>query len=189
MFPVLPLADPAAGDPSGKDVLLPPAYEIFWSAVVLLLLWFVLGWAVPKIYAVLDERQQKIEEGLSAADDAKEKAALAERERKEMMQRAAEEAKSLRDEATSDARRIVADANQEANEEAARITANAKKQITAERQAAQVSLRQDVGGLATDLAERILGEQLKDKALSERVIDRFMDELEADLENTSKVDA
>ena len=33
--------------------------------------------------------------------------------------------------------------------------------------------------LASTLAERIVGEQLKDTALSERVIDRFLDELEA----------
>ena len=32
--------------------------------------------------------------------------------------------------------------------------------------------------LASTLAERIVGEQLSDTALSERVIDRFLDELE-----------
>ena len=45
-------------------------------------------------------------------------------------------------------------------------------------QAAQISLRTDVGMLASTLAERIVGEQLSDTALSERVIDRFLDELE-----------
>ena len=38
-------------------------------------------------------------------------------------------------------------------------------------QAAQISLRTDVGMLASTLAERIVGEQLSDTALSERVID------------------
>ena len=52
------------------------------------------------------------------------------------------------------------------------------RQILAEKQAAQISLRTDVGMLASTLAERIVGEQLSDTALSERVIDRFLDELE-----------
>ena len=52
------------------------------------------------------------------------------------------------------------------------------RQILAEKQAAQISLRTDVGMLASTLAERIVGEHLSDTALSERVIDRFLDELE-----------
>ena len=45
-------------------------------------------------------------------------------------------------------------------------------------QAAQISLRSDVGMLATELAEKIVGEQLKDTALTARVVDRFLDDLE-----------
>ena len=59
------------------------------------------------------------------------------------------------------------------------IIEGAQRQILADKQAAQISLRTDVGMLASTLAERIVGEQLKDTALSERVIDRFLDELEA----------
>ena len=55
----------------------------------------------------------------------------------------------------------------------------AERQIQAEKQAAQISLRTDVGLLASTLAERIVGEQLKDAELSARVIDRFLDGLEA----------
>lgn len=188
MLHVLPLASPQA-DASGFRVLFPPFYEIFWSSIVLLIIWLVLGKAIPKIYAMIDARQAKIDEGLKAADEAKEKAALAERERQEMMQRAAEEAKGLRDNASADAERIVRKARDDANDEAARIAQVAQRQLEAERKAAQVSLRQDIGGLASDLAERIIGEQLKDKALSSRVIDRFLDDLEADLNEQSKVEA
>ena len=55
----------------------------------------------------------------------------------------------------------------------------AERQIRADKQAAEISLHTDVGLLASDLAERIVGEQLTDTALSTRVIDRFLDELEA----------
>ena len=37
-----------------------------------------------------------------------------------------------------------------------------------------------MGLLASELAEKIIGEQLTDTALTSRVVDRFLDELEAD---------
>ena len=168
-------------DIQGTDVLFPPLYEVFWSAVIALLLWLVLGRALPKIYKMIDQRRDEIDKGLDAASKAHEDAAIAKRERAELLAQAARDAKAIRDEADRDAKRAVQQAQADATAEAQRIAETARKQIDAERQAAQVSLRQDVGALATSLAEKIVGEQLKDKALSSRVIDRFMDELEADM--------
>ncbi|WRS30176.1 F0F1 ATP synthase subunit B [Actinomycetaceae bacterium MB13-C1-2] len=178
---LLPAASEA--DVRGMEVLIPPLYEIFWAAVAALVIWLVIGWALPKIYAMIDERRELIDEGLSAASRAQEDAALAKREREDLLREAAENARSIREDANEDAKRIVAEARMQASAEAARIADTSKRQIEAERQAAFVSLRADVGELATELAERIVGEQLKDQALSARVIDRFMDELENDLKD------
>ncbi len=171
-------------DIQGTDVLFPPLYEVFWSAVIALLLWLVLGRALPKIYQMIDKRRDEINQGLDAASKAQEDAAIAKRERAELLAQAAKDAKEIRDEADRDAKKTVQQAQIDATAEAHRITENARAQIDAERQAAMISLRQDVGGLATELAEKIVGEQLKDKALSSRVIDRFIDELEADMDKT-----
>ena len=59
----------------------------------------------------------------------------------------------------------------------------------ADKQAAEISLHTDVGLLASDLAERIVGEQLTDTALSARVIDRFLDELEKAPARARRADA
>lgn len=168
------------------SLLLPPHYEIFWASIVFLLIWLAIGKFLPKIYAILDEHQAQIEAGLGAADAAKEAAAVAARERRDLLQEANEQARATRERADQDALRIVAEAREKALVEAAQIAAAASKQLSAERQAAELSLRHQVGGLATDLAERIIGEQLMDSALSARVIDRFMDDLEADLEQRSQ---
>ena len=68
---------------------------------------------------------------------------------------------------------IVADQKVKAGEEAARIVETAHRQIEAERQQASVSLRNDVGTLATQLASKIVGESLEDSARQSRVVDRF----------------
>ena len=74
----------------------------------------------------------------------------------------------------------MAAARNEATNEAGRILEGAQRQILAEKQAAEISLRSEVGLLASELAEKIIGEQLTDTALTSRVVDRFLDELEAD---------
>ena len=70
----------AAEEAGGTAFILPPLYEIFWSALVLLVVLLIVGkYALPRLYATMDERQAKIAEGLAAADQAKEDQALAAR--------------------------------------------------------------------------------------------------------------
>ena len=176
---MLPLAA-ESGQGGGTAFILPPLYEIFWAAIVLLLILLVVGrYALPRLYAVLDERAQRIQEGLDLADKAKQDQADAEKRAARLVDEARREAARIRDNAQSEAKEIVAQARTDAQTEAAGILQGAQRQILADKQAAQISLRTDVGMLASTLAERIVGEQLKDTALSERVIDRFLDDLEA----------
>ena len=175
---MLPLAN-EGGQGGGTAFILPHAHEIFWAAVVLLLILLVVGrYALPRLYAVLDERAQRIQEGLDLADKAKQDQADAEKRATRLVDEARREAARIRDNAQGEAKEIIAKARDDAQAEAAGIVEGAQRQILAEKQAAQISLRTDVGMLASTLAERIVGEQLSDTALSERVIDRFLDELE-----------
>ena len=52
------------------------------------------------------------------------------------------------------------------------------KQIEAERQAALVSLRSEVGSLAIDLASGVMGESLADDKKATALVDRFLADLE-----------
>jgi len=178
----LPLPMAGQEEPvNGTQVVLPPWGEIFWAAVILLLIVLVVGkYALPRIYDMLDAREQQITDGLAAADRAKEDQALAARERQETLRAANVEAQEIRQKAADDAARIVAQARTDAQAEADQVTRTAQRQIAAERQAAQISLRSDVGLLAAELAEKIVGEQLQDTALTTRVVDRFLDDLERD---------
>ena len=91
----------------------------------------------------------------------------------------------IREEARTEAGQIVSEAQVRASEDAARISENAQRQIESERQAAAVSLRSDVGTLATALASKIVGESLEDVARQSRVVDRFLDDLEASAVTTA----
>ena len=91
---------------------------------------------------------------------------------------ARKEAGEIRDAARDDGKQIVAEAKDTATAEAARLTASAHAQIEAERQAALVSLRSEVGTLAIDLAGGVIGESLSDDKRAQAVVDRFLAELE-----------
>ena len=63
--------------------------------------------------------------------------------------------------------------------QARRAVTAAHAQIEADRRQATVPLRQEVGRYRPDLAGQIIGESLDDEARQSRVVDRFLDELEA----------
>ncbi len=167
-------------EPSGIQLFLPATYDLVWSAVVLLIIAFVFYKLVlPPMTKVLDERTEKIEGGMAKAAQAKEAAEKAYDEQQALLAAARAEAAQVRDAAREEGKAIVAEHRTKASEEAARVTEAAQRQIDAERQAAAVSLRTEVGELATELASKIVGESLADTAVQSRVVDRFLDELEA----------
>jgi F-type H+-transporting ATPase subunit b len=73
---------------------------------------------------------------------------------------------------------------EQAQAESARIKASAQAQLEAERTQVLAQLRSEIGGLATTLAGRIVGEALEDDARARRTVDRFL----ADLESSENVE-
>ncbi|WP_435300530.1 F0F1 ATP synthase subunit B [Timonella sp. A28] len=181
------LAAAASGaEVEGIDLFLPPLYDVIGSAVVMAVIgFFFYKKILPTFTAILDERTAKIEGGLLHAEEAQAEANNLLAQYKEQLSEARAEAARIREDARTEATGIVADARVKATSEAERINDNAKRQIEAERQAAAVSLRNDVGALATELASKIVGESLEDAARQSRVVERFLDDLEASMVATA----
>jgi F-type H+-transporting ATPase subunit b len=136
-------------------------------------------YVVPQFEKMYAERTAAIEGAMEEAERARLEASAALGEYQEQLASARAEAGKIREEARAEGAQIIAEMREQAQAEANRITAAASQQIAAERQQAIVQLRTDVGALATDLASRIVGESLADSARQSRVVDRFLDELEA----------
>ncbi len=164
----------------GQSPLVPNIWEM---GVVLVgfavLMYIVVKYIVPMFEKTFAERAEAIEGGIAKAEKAQAEASAALEEYKQQLTDARAEANRIREEARAEGAQILADLKEKAGAESARITAQAHAAIESERQAAVVSLRAEVGTLATTLASRIVGEALTDDARSARVVDRFL----ADLEN------
>lgn len=168
----------AVADGGQYSILLPHTEEVVWSAIILIILFTAfLKFLYPKYQQIVDERIEKIQTGLDLAEQAKQQLAEADKVAVERLHQAKEEAAQIRSEAQVIAKGTVDKAREEATKEADRIAAQAARQIEAQRQAAEVSLRVDVGMLATELAEKIVGEELKHRDAATAVVDRFLDEL------------
>lgn len=170
----------------GQNPFFPPFYDILWATVCLVIIAvFFYRKLLPSLNKILDERTAKIEGGIARAEQAQADADAALAEHTRQLDEARLEAARIREDAQVESTEIVGEARTRAQAEAMRIVENAQRQIEAERQQAVVSLRAEVGLLATELASRIVGESLADDARRSRVVDRFLDELESEMSTAS----
>jgi F-type H+-transporting ATPase subunit b len=169
----------AAGD-AAPNPLIPAVPDLLWGGIAFIIVLVVFIWKVlPRLNALLDARSDAIEGGIKRAEVAEAAADAKKGEYEAALAEARAEGAKIRDKARADGTKIVAEAKEQATVEAARVTANAQLQIEAERTAALVSLRAEVGSLAIDLASGVIGESLSSDKRSKDIVDRFLSDLEA----------
>ena len=156
------------------NILLPATPDLLWGTIAFVIVAIAVAkFAWPTFMDILDERKTKIEDGLNAAARAKEEALT------EEVNEAHREAAQIRNQAKANAADLAEAAKSDAAAAAQRITANAQRQVEADSLAAKRALQGEVGSLAVELAEKIVGAQALDPQISRGVIHRFLDDLEA----------
>ncbi|MFT8704483.1 F0F1 ATP synthase subunit B [Bifidobacterium aquikefiricola] len=165
----------------GLELFLPKTYDIIWSFIILVVIaLFFYKLMLPRFQKIFDERASKIEGGISKAKAAQEQADAAKKKFEDQLSTARVDASKIRDDARAEASHIIADARSRAETEAAQITANAQRSIESQQQQALVSLKSEVGALATSLAGKILGTKLQDDSVQSSMLDSMIDELGQD---------
>ncbi len=161
-------------------LLVPALPDLIWGTFAFLIVaTAVYKFAWPSFRSMLDERAQKIDEGLRAAEEARAEIADQRAQIQDEIREAQREAAGIRELAQENAQAIIAEAQNRANSEADNILTKAQRRIDADAESAMRTLEGDVGVLATELAGRIVGEAIQDEGLAHRVIDRFLDDLAA----------
>lgn len=121
---------------------------------------FCMKYVWPPIMGAITERQQKIEDGLNAAEKAKADLASAEQEVEKELNEAKTKAAALIDQANKNANQMIEDAKIQAQEESERIRQQARASIDQEINQARETLRTQVAELAVIGAEKILKEKV-----------------------------
>lgn len=172
-----PLLAAAAEEPQGLVI------NWFWIVVsslnFLFFLFLMSRLAIGPISRALDERRQRIEQGLRDAEEA----------RKER-ERSAEEHRRALTEARREAGEIIARAQKVADESAALVIATARQEsdrivergraeLGAEKDRAIAEIRSEVADLAIRAAEKVVGESLDDRR-QRRLVEQFLASAGAD---------
>jgi F-type H+-transporting ATPase subunit b len=167
-------------DVPNKNPLLPEWPELIIGTIAFLVVFAVLYRVLmPRIQKTLADRTDAIEGGLQRADEAQAVANRTLEQYRAQLADARHEAARLREQAQEQGAQIIAEMREQAQAEARRITEAAQAQLAADRQQALAALRSEVGALSVELASKIVGESLADEARQHRLVDRFLDELEA----------
>jgi F-type H+-transporting ATPase subunit b len=126
----------------------------------LIFVWFTMKFVVPPIMNALDERANKIANGLAAADRAKLELSEAHKRVDAELSQSRVDNQTRLAEAEKQAAGVLADARKQAELEKARILAEAKSEADQEVQRARDALRDQVAVLAVRGAEQILKKEI-----------------------------
>ncbi len=137
---------------------------------------FCMKYVWPPILAAMQERADKIADGLAAADRASHDLELAQEKAVERLKEAKEEAAGILDSANKRANQIVEEAKTQARDEGERLKEAAQSEIEQEVNRAREQLRGQVAALALTGAEKILAAEIDMQRHSE-LVDKLAAEL------------
>lgn len=130
---------------------------------------FCMKFVWPPVIAALHERQRKIADGLDAATRAARDLELAQDKAGQQLREAKAQAAEIIEQAKKRGTQIVDEAREQARVDADRIKAQAQAEIEQELNGVKDALRAQLGSLAVNGAEKILGATIDQNAHAELV--------------------
>ena len=130
------------------------------AMVFLVLIWFTVKFIWPPMMKAIEDRQQKIAEGLAAADRSQKDLAQAQDKVSEALKDARTKANEIIEQAHARANQIIDQAKNDAVGEANRQKALAEAEIAAAANRAKEDLRKQVSALAVSGAEKLLKREI-----------------------------
>lgn len=157
------------------DLLTPSIGNIFWTAVVFILLVVLLkAFAWKPILNAVNQREVTIIDALNQAKLAK----LEMAQLKEDNERILREARAERDGILKEARelkdKIVNEAKDNAKVEGEKLIAAARQSIQSEKSAAMADIKNQIGSLSVLIAENILKEKLDDNGAQNALVENIL---------------
>lgn len=158
----------AAASEGNKLTMITEKFGITWPTLIAQMINFIIVaavlyfFAVKPVAATLDERQQKIADGLQYAEEMKTQLAEAERERAEKVKQAAVDAQAILTEAREQSKEMIEKKTQEAAAQAEAILRKASEATELERQKMLTEVRQEVARLVVATSATVLARDLSD---------------------------
>jgi F-type H+-transporting ATPase subunit b len=172
-------------DPLG--LFLPEPSEIFWSALVIIILAVAFcKFFLPMVNEILDKRSAKIEGEISEAAKLKSEAEALHSQYVDEQKNAKIEAAQIKDDARAQAVKIVEDAHKQAESETTLLISNAKRTIASEKKAAETELLKSTSSIAMNIVQKMLNQGAENGERQSRMIDNALDGFERSFKGNAK---
>ena len=153
------------------ELLLPGLGLVFWTLLAFLVVFFILKkFAWKPILESLKERETGIANSIASAETMKAEMAALKSENETVLAQARDERAKIIKEAKDVSDKMIADAKEKARGEFDRIVSEAQAAITQQKNAALIDVKNQVGNLVIEVAEKVLRRELSDKAVQENYI-------------------
>lgn len=153
------------------QLLLPGLGLFIWTMVAFIIVFLLLrAFAWKPILSSLNEREQTISESLASAQRVKAEMAQMKSENEALLNRAREERATLIKEAKLTADKMITEAKDRARAEYDRIVADAQAAIEQQKMAALTDVKNQVGNLVIEVAEKVIRRELSNKGEQEKYI-------------------
>lgn len=160
------------------DLLIPSTGLLFWMCITFFIVYALLRkFGFPAIVGMVNERKQFIDDSLRKAQEANEKLANIQKEGESILREARDKQSQMLKEATATHDAIIEKAQTQAKGEAARLIADAKAQIEAEKASAIREIRAEMAQISVQVAEKVVRKNLADDASQMELIDKLLDEV------------
>ena len=161
------------------ELLVPEIGLVVFQTIAFLLLLFILAkFAWKPILAAISEREHTIDEALNRAELAKQEMIRLAAANEESMKEARAERDLILKEAKTLKDSIVNEAKHQAHTEGVKLIEKAKIEIENQKKAALAELKNQVSSLSIDIAERVLRNQLADKAKQQDFVADLLKDVE-----------
>lgn len=159
------------------ELIQPGLGLVFWMTVTFSLLLFILTkFAWKPILKALKEREHSIETALNSAEKAKQDILKSQAENQRILDEARLERDKVLKDAQATASAIINEAKDKANTEGAKLLENARLSIQNEKAAALTEIKNLVGTLSVEIAEKMVKKELNDDSSNQALIQQYLNE-------------
>lgn len=146
--------------------LLTPEFGLFfWTLLAFLIVFFILKkYAWGPILSTLNEREKGIADSIAAADRVRREMAEMKSENEKLMAQAREERSGMLKDAKQQSEQIIAKAKEDTRKIADKMITDAQQQIQQQKMAALTDVKNQIGSLAVEVAEKVLRQQLNSES-------------------------
>ena len=159
------------------DLVTPDFGLFFWTLISFAILFFVLKkFAWKPIVGTVNDREQSIREALASAEKAKLEMENLHADNERILKEARVERETMLKEAREIKSKMITDAKDEAQTQANKMISQAQVAIESEKKAAMAELKNHVAGLAVDIAEKVVRDELSNKDKQLKLVESMLED-------------